>query len=83
MVEGSKIVQKVDPLAAPTQGNESVHAMKGKYTDKRLSFAASAEARFTLDGISQSGNPGWQDKLCESLDISPLPAKCSKMLRDL
>jgi hypothetical protein len=56
--------------------------MKGKPTDKRLNFTTSTEARFALGVISQSGNPGWQDELRESLDLPRLPAPYSKMLRD-
>jgi hypothetical protein len=57
--------------------------VKGKYPDKRLNFTISTEARFALGVISQSRNPGWQDELRESLDISRLPAECSEMLWDL
>jgi hypothetical protein len=67
LAEGSKIIHKVDPLGGSTQANESFHAVKGKYTNKRLNFTTSTEARFTLGVISQSRNPGWQDELRESL----------------
>jgi hypothetical protein len=46
LAEGSKIIQKVDPLSGSTQANGSFHAVKGKYTDKRLNFMTSTEARF-------------------------------------
>jgi hypothetical protein len=83
VAEEPKIIQKADPLSGSTQANESFHAVKGRYTDKHLNFTISAEARFALGVISQSRNPGWQDGLRESLDIPPLPAECSEMLRDL
>jgi hypothetical protein len=57
LVEGSTIIQTVDPLRASTQANESVHAKKGEYTDKRLNSTTSTEARFALGVISQSRNP--------------------------
>jgi hypothetical protein len=49
---------KIDPLSGSTQANESFHAVKGKYTDKRLNFTTSTEARFALGVICQSRNPG-------------------------
>jgi hypothetical protein len=49
--EGSKIIQKVDPLSGSTQANESFHAVKGKHTDKRLNFTTSTEACFALGVI--------------------------------
>jgi hypothetical protein len=57
LAEGSKIIQKVDPLSGSTQPNESFHAVKGKYTDKRLNFTTSTEARFAL-GVIFSPNRG-------------------------
>jgi hypothetical protein len=48
LAEGSKIIPKVDDLAGSTQANASFHAMKGRYTDKRLTFTTSTEARFAL-----------------------------------
>jgi hypothetical protein len=57
--------------------------VKGKYTDKRLNFTTSTEARFALGVISQSRNPGWQDELHESSDILPFPTECNEMLWDL
>jgi hypothetical protein len=51
LVDGSKIIQKNDPLSGSTQANESGNAMNGKYTDKRLNFTASTEARFDLGTI--------------------------------
>jgi hypothetical protein len=83
LAEGSKIIQKNAPLSGPTQANESFHAVKGKYTDKRLNFTTLTGARFALGAISQSRNPGWQNDLRESVDIAPLLAECSKMLGDL
>jgi hypothetical protein len=56
--------------------------MKGKYTDKRSGFQTSIEDRFTLSVISQFENPGWQDELHESLNISSFPAERSKVLSD-
>jgi hypothetical protein len=81
--EGSKNIQKLDPFSGSTQANESFHAVKGKYTDKRLNFTISPDARLALGIIGLSRNPGWQDERPESLDILPLPAERSKMLRDL
>jgi hypothetical protein len=83
LAKGSKIIQKVDPLSGSTEANESFHAVKGKYTDRRLNFTTSTEARFALGVIYQSRNLGWPGALGEPLDISPSPAECSKMLRDL
>jgi hypothetical protein len=57
LAEGSKIIQKVDPLSGSTQANESFHAVKGKYTDKRLNATTSTEARFAL-GVIFSPNRG-------------------------
>jgi hypothetical protein len=82
LAEGSKIIQKVDPLGGSTQANEPFHAVKGKYTDKPLNSTTSTEARFAMGVISQSRNSGWQDELRKFLDIPPLPAECSKMLRN-
>jgi hypothetical protein len=62
---------------------EYFHTVNGKYLDRRLNFTTSTDARFTLGVISQSRNPGWQDELRESLDISPFPTECSKMLWNL
>jgi hypothetical protein len=83
LAEGSKIIQKVDLLGGSTQANDSFHAVKGMYSNKRLNFTTSTEARFALGGISQSRNPDGQDELRESFNISPLPAERSEMLRDL
>jgi hypothetical protein len=83
LAEASKIIQKIDPLSGSTQANESFHAVKGKYTDKRLNFTTLTDARFALGAISQSRNPGWQDDLRESLGIPQLLTECSKILRDL
>jgi hypothetical protein len=83
LAKGPTIIQKVDPLSGSTQANESFRAVKGMYTNKCLNFTTSTEARFALGVISQSRNSSWQDELRESLDIPPLPAECSKMLRDL
>jgi hypothetical protein len=51
LAEGSKIIQKVDPLSGSTQPNESFHTVKGKYADKRLNFMTSFKARFALGVI--------------------------------
>jgi hypothetical protein len=59
--EGSKIIQEFDTLSGSTQANESFHAVKGKYIDKRLNFTTSTEARFPSGAISQSRSPGWPD----------------------
>jgi hypothetical protein len=83
LAEGSKSIQKVGTLSGSTQANQSFHAVKGKYTDKRLNFTTSTEARFALGVVSQSRNPGWQDELREFLDILQLPEECRKILRDL
>jgi hypothetical protein len=48
LAEGSENMQKVDPPSGSTQANESFHAVKAKYTDKRLNFTISTEARFAL-----------------------------------
>jgi hypothetical protein len=81
--EGLKIIQEFDTHSGSTQVNESFHVVKAKYIDKRLNFTTSTEARFPPGAISKSRSPGWPDELRESLDILPLPAECSKMLRDL
>jgi hypothetical protein len=46
LAEPSKLIQNVDALAGSTQPDESFHAVKGKYTDMRLHFTTSTEARF-------------------------------------
>jgi hypothetical protein len=69
LAEGSKIIQNVDLRSGSTHPNKSFHAVKGKYTDKRLNFTTSTEARFALGVISQSRNPGWQGELREPLGI--------------
>jgi hypothetical protein len=57
LAEGSKIIRKIDPLRGSTQWNESFHAVKAKYADKRQSFPGSTEARFALTVASHSGGP--------------------------
>jgi hypothetical protein len=52
LVEVSKIIQNVDALTGSIQADKSFHAVKGKYTDKRLNFTTSTEARFPLGVIS-------------------------------
>jgi hypothetical protein len=74
---------KVDLLRASTQADEFFHAAKGRYTDQRLNFMTSTEARVALGVIFKPRNPDWQDELGESLGIPPLLAECSKMLQDL
>jgi hypothetical protein len=81
LAEGSKIIQKVDPLSGPTQANEFFLAVKGKYTDKLLNFTTSTEARLALGVISQTNNAIWQDESRESFDIPRLQEECSKMVR--
>jgi hypothetical protein len=83
LAKGSKVIQKIDPLSGSTQANESFHAVKRKYIGKRLNITTSTEPRLALGITSQSRNPGWHNELRQSLDISPLPAECSKILWDL
>jgi hypothetical protein len=41
LVEGSKIIQKVNALSGSTPANESFYVIKGEYTDVRLNFITS------------------------------------------
>jgi hypothetical protein len=61
----------------------SFHAVKRKYTNKRLNFTTSTEARLPPGVIFQSRNRGWQDAQRASLDISLLAAEYRMMLCDL
>jgi hypothetical protein len=79
----SKAVQQFNLFSGSAQANELFHAVKGKYTDKRLIFTSSTKPRFALGAISQYRNPDWQGEPRESLTIPPLPAEFNKMFRDL
>jgi hypothetical protein len=80
LAEGSKIIQNDDPLSGSTQDNESFHAVKGKYTDKRLNFTTSTEARFVLGMIQELG---LASRVAQTRRHFPLPAECNMTLRDL
>jgi hypothetical protein len=80
LAEGSKVIRKVDPLRGSTQGNESFHAVKAKYADKRLNLPGSTEGRFALAVVSHSGGPGWTEELRSSLQLPPLPPECAGRL---
>jgi tRNA/tmRNA/rRNA uracil-C5-methylase (TrmA/RlmC/RlmD family) len=73
LTEGSKVIKKIDPLMDSTQWNESQHAVKAKYADKRMSFPASTECRFALAVASHLGGPRWSEELRELLDLPPRP----------
>jgi hypothetical protein len=77
---GSSLIRKCNPNLGSTQGNESFHAVKAKYADKRLNYAASTQARFAMAVIEHSNYPGWQNELRKSLRVEPLPRKFQNML---
>jgi hypothetical protein len=83
LTQGSNIIQKTDPFAGSTPANASFHVVNKNEANKHSNFTNSTEIRFPLGMISQSGNPSWQDERRRFLEILPLPAECSKMLRDL
>jgi hypothetical protein len=80
LAEGPKIIRKVDPLRGSTQANESFHAVKAKYVDKRLNLPGSTEGRLALAVIAHSGGPGWTQELRSSLELPPLPPECAARL---
>jgi hypothetical protein len=83
LAEGSKIIQKIDLLSGPTQTNGSFHAVRGKYTEKRLGFTTSNEACFAL-GVRclPVREPRLARRAARILGHPPLQAQCSKMLHD-
>jgi hypothetical protein len=74
LVKGIDIIRKSDPLEGSTPANESFHAVKAMYADKRINFGGSCACRFALAVISHSGGPGWPEALRGSMGLDPPPA---------
>jgi hypothetical protein len=79
--EGSKMIDRVNPDLGSTQLNESFHATKAKFADKRLNFTVSTEARFAMAVIANSAEPGWHEELRREPGLRPLPAQCTEAIR--
>jgi hypothetical protein len=74
-------IHKANTLATSKETHKSFSAMKGTYPDKRLNFMTSIGrstlAHLALGIISQSENTGQHNDQRTSLDVPPLPARCT------
>jgi hypothetical protein len=80
--KGTNLLTSVKPSAGSTQANESFHAVKAKFADKRVNYPLSTPARFAISTISSNNQPGWEDDLRHYLGISPIPTEFQNALRD-
>jgi hypothetical protein len=78
---GSELIRSCDPNLGSTQGNESYHAVKAKYADKRLNYPVSTPTRFGLSVIAHSNVPGWEDELRKECGVPPIPKRYQDELR--
>jgi hypothetical protein len=81
ILTGSEMIRSCDPNFGSTQGNESYHAVKAKYADKRLNYPVSTPSRFGLSVIAHSNVPGSEDELRRECGAPAIPPRFQDELR--